>query len=127
MSHRWAQSRRLDLTSHLRSIAGTIVEHEEAEKIFLANALGENGVLNAWAKPQAITPYGLQGLVGCPAGSADPGATGCTRMRLGQRPQPTAIGDHVPDIRALGGHPTQQGIQVCPAWLPPPMVIDQGP
>ena len=41
MSHRWAQSRRLDLTSHLRSIAGTIVEHEEAEKIFLANALGE--------------------------------------------------------------------------------------
>ena len=54
MSHRWAQSRRLDLTSHLRSIAGTIVEQEEAEKIFLANALGKNGVLNAWTMPQVI-------------------------------------------------------------------------
>jgi hypothetical protein len=54
MSHRWAQARRLDLASHLRSIAGTIVEQEEAEKIFLANALGKNGVLNAWAMPQVI-------------------------------------------------------------------------
>jgi hypothetical protein len=27
--------------SHLRSVDDTIVEHEEAEKIFLANALGK--------------------------------------------------------------------------------------
>src|SRR3954452_3469200 len=86
MSHRWAQSRRLDLTSHLRSIAGTIVEHEEAEKIFLANALGENGVLNAWAKPQAITRDGLQGLVGCPAD------------------QPTLARRAAPECASVNGH-----------------------
>src|SRR3954463_13570196 len=77
---------RLDLTSHLRSIAGTIVEHEEAEKIFLANALGENGVLNAWAKPQAITPDGLQGLVGCPAD------------------QPTLARRAAPECASVNGH-----------------------
>jgi hypothetical protein len=33
--------RRLDTADLLRSVDGTIVEHEEAEKIFLANALGK--------------------------------------------------------------------------------------
>ena len=46
-------------------------------------------------------------------------------MRQGQRPQPAAIGDHVPDVRALSVHAAQQGIQVCPARLPPAMVINQ--
>jgi hypothetical protein len=40
--------RRLASAGHLRSVDGTIVEHEEAEKIFLANALGKMAYSTPW-------------------------------------------------------------------------------
>src|SRR4051794_9583015 len=46
--------------------------------------------------PDKAASWGLD-VGGCRAGSGDPGATDCNRMHHVQRPQPAAIGDHVPN------------------------------
>src|SRR4051794_9480350 len=85
----------------------------------------EKSCIGVWVHaPDKAASWGLDAGV-CRAGSAGPGATCRTGASLGRGPQPTAIGDHLPNVRALGEHAAQQGIQVCPARLPPPMVIDQ--
>src|SRR4051794_23331828 len=82
-----------------------------SRNVFLVDAVGKRRLYYAWADAADHDAGWLLDAWGCPAGSANQGATGHDGMRLGQRPQPAAIGDHVPNVGALVEYPAQHDIQ----------------
>ena len=100
MGHRCVRPRRRDLADQLGSVDGRL-RTRGSRKCLPRLMLLETADLDAWADAADNDAGWLLDAWGCPAGSASHGATGRDGMRLGQRPQPTAIGDHVPNVGAL--------------------------